>query len=414
MEIVVLAGVGLRMAFLREYSYSSVGVSLLLTAMTLHLLEGCVVSVSVGVTHGALLGVASPLQLVLLTLLQVPVHTATHHLVNNIIQAVDRGGSLSVHMFGAVFGVSACRALGGRRSATTTRLSASKTSQVAAFIGTMVMVVYLPEVWSWRSSGDDQHRAQINTLLATLAAAIVALPASSIAHTRRKFSMSDIQCGVMGGSVAVAAVADMMLEAYGALLLGAITSAICVLTRRRLAPMLQTRLGVADTAGVGVSHGLAGAMGGLAGVVMAASASDKGSYGVSVYEIFPPMAPKESTPELAEVVSYYVVPAGKGRSSGSQAAHQLAAILAVLVISVVSGVLAGLLLRLPLLENLTQDDLYSDHRFWQIPARQSSPCRAHTQVGPHTHSHPHDPAHATTHHKHQQIQSLAHNNNTGP
>ncbi|XP_069169781.1 ammonium transporter Rh type C-like [Procambarus clarkii] len=398
MEMVVLAGIGMRLAFLREFSYSSVGGSLLVAAITLQwailcqgaldghelvyidiysMLRGCMASICVGVSHGAVLGVASPLQVIVLTLLHVPLYTITTHLASNVIQAVDRGGSVTVHMFGAVFGVSARWALRAHTSSSfTTRLASSTATQLTACLGTVVVVVYLGEVWSWSTIGDDHHRALLNTLLATLAAITLAFPASAIAHTRRKFSLSDIQCGVVGGAVAVGAVADMMVEPYGALLLGALVSVSCILTRRWLAPVLRRRLGIEDTAGVGVTHGLAGVMGGIAGVVMAAIASERGSYGLSVYQIYPAMSPAEGTEERIEVVSYLMVPAGLGRSPLLQAAHQLAALAALLVIALAGGIITGLVLRLPVCERLTQDELYNDDCYWQLPQPHSSPCHA--------------------------------------
>ena len=44
-------------------------------------------------------------------------------------------------------------------------------------------------------------------------------------------------------------------------------------------PLVEWRLGVGDVSGVGVAHGLAGVLGGVAGVVMAACATDNGIYG---------------------------------------------------------------------------------------------------------------------------------------
>ncbi|XP_069948257.1 ammonium transporter Rh type B-like isoform X2 [Cherax quadricarinatus] len=392
-EIIVFVGMGMRLAFLREYSYSSMGWSLLLSSITLQwsilcggflqgqefiyidiysLLRGCMASVSVGVAHGAVMGLASPIQLIVLTLSHVPIYTLSNHLASSHLLAVDRGGCVTVHMFGALFGVSACRALRGHWSLSSTRLTSSTTTQVTACIGTVVVVVYLGEVWSVSTVGDDHHRALINTLLATLASLTLAFPASSLAHTRRKFSLSDVQCGVVGGAVAISAVADMMIEAYGALLLGATVSATCILTRRWLAPVLRRRAGVEDTAGVGVSHGVAGVMGGLAGVVMAAVASDTGSYGY-----------RRNSEAHLEVMSYLPVLEGPGRTASQQAAYQLAALLALILIALLGGALTGLALRLPVCERLTQDDLYNDASYWQLPQPSPGSCHAHTHASTH-------------------------------
>ncbi|XP_071529222.1 ammonium transporter Rh type B-like isoform X3 [Panulirus ornatus] len=362
MQMLVLVGVGLRLTFLREFSYSSVGLSLLVMAISLQWAILCVgfmsdteviylsihsllvageVSISGSVSQGAVAGAASPLQLVLLTLFHVPLQTITARLSYLTFQAVDRGGSVSVHLFGAMYGVSARFALGSSGAAQRSRASATKTSQVTAFVGTMMLVVYLPSVWTWTTIGDDLHRALLNTFLTTVSAAVIAFPVSSIAHTRRKFSLSDVQCGVLAGCVASGAVADLMLEPFGAMLLGAIVSASCVFSRRCLARVLRCRVGVEDTAGVGVTHGLAGLMGGLLAVIMATMASETGSYGHSVYQIYPAMAPRAETQDLSEVTSYLVVAAGLGRRPILQAAYQLAAVLATATIALLGGLLSG-------------------------------------------------------------------------
>ncbi|XP_071529213.1 ammonium transporter Rh type B-like isoform X2 [Panulirus ornatus] len=355
MQMLVLVGVGLRLTFLREFSYSSVGLSLLVMAISLQWAILCVgfmsdteviylsihsllvageVSISGSVSQGAVAGAASPLQLVLLTLFHVPLQTITARLSYLTFQAVDRGGSVSVHLFGAMYGVSARFALGSSGAAQRSRASATKTSQVTAFVGTMMLVVYLPSVWTWTTIGDDLHRALLNTFLTTVSAAVIAFPVSSIAHTRRKFSLRVLRC----------------------------------------------RVGVEDTAGVGVTHGLAGLMGGLLAVIMATMASETGSYGHSVYQIYPAMAPRAETQDLSEVTSYLVVAAGLGRRPILQAAYQLAAVLATATIALLGGLLSGLLLRLPLCERLTQDDLYNDGRFWQLPTLHPPPCHANTHA----------------------------------
>lgn len=47
----------------------------------------------------------------------------------------------------------------------------------------------LPEVWAWKTEGDDHHRALLNTCLACLAAYLTAFPASSLTHPRRKVAV---------------------------------------------------------------------------------------------------------------------------------------------------------------------------------------------------------------------------------
>nr|XP_053638174.1 ammonium transporter Rh type B-like [Cherax quadricarinatus] len=405
-EIIVFVGMGMRLAFLREYSYSSMGWSLLLSSITLQwsilcggflqgqefiyidiysLLRGCMASVSVGVAHGAVMGLASPIQLIVLTLSHVPIYTLSNHLASSHLLAVDRGGCVTVHMFGALFGVSACRALRGHWSLSSTRLTSSTTTQVTACIGTVVVVVYLGEVWSVSTVGDDHHRALINTLLATLASLTLAFPASSLAHTRRKFSLVRQRHNHL----------DMLHQASYTAVDRSLTN---------IQPVLRRRAGVGDTAGVGPVYGVAGVRAALQVFLgMAAVASDNWFFWIqcvcvcmyvcmcvrayalasSVYVIFPGMSPRRNSEAHLEVMSYLPVLEGPGRTASQQAAYQLAALLALILIALLGGALTGLALRLPVCERLTQDDLYNDASYWQLPQPSPGSCHAHTHASTH-------------------------------
>ncbi|XP_042886516.1 ammonium transporter Rh type C-like, partial [Penaeus japonicus] len=418
-HMLLLVGVGLRLVFLQEASYGSLGVSVLLSGLSVQwaiLCQGFIAEeeyiyldvksllaaetsgLSMCVSLSALVGVASPLQLLLLSLVHAPLHAANLKLNAQVLKTVDRGGSVSTHVFGAVFGVAARVALTVRGPSPPAHPPSSKGNQVMALIGTMFLVVYLPSIGSWETRGDDLHRRLLNTSLATWAAAVASFPASSVAHPRRKFVLSDIQCGLVGGVVSVVGVADFMLEPWGALLLGASVSSMCVLSRHYLRPCASRRVGAHDTASVGVSHGLAGVMGGLTGALLAALASDTGQYGFSLYEIFPAMSPPAGSPDLHEIMQYLVVEAGEGRTPLVQALFQLVAIVSTLAIAAAGGLLTGGLMRIPLWENLGKDDLLNDTRFWQLPVAPPPTAAHNPPTQPHqTHHHHH---HHRGHHHH--------------
>ncbi|XP_070000375.1 ammonium transporter Rh type B-like [Penaeus vannamei] len=173
---------------------------------------------------------------------------------------------------------------------------------------------------------------------------------------------------------------------------------MCVLGRHYLRPCASRRLGAHDTASVGVSHGLAGVMGGLTGALLAALASDTGQYGFSLYEIFPAMSPPAGSQALHEIIQYLVVEAGEGRAPLIQALYQVLAIVTTLAISALGGLLTGGLMRIPLWENLGKDDLLNDTKFWQLPVVPPPPA-AHTQPPQHhAHHHHHHRGHHHHHH----------------
>ncbi|XP_066965206.1 ammonium transporter Rh type B-like [Macrobrachium rosenbergii] len=390
-HMLVLVGIGLRVAFIRDFSYSAIGASLLIGGIGMQwailchgfisstddniyidihsIIQGEVSSIAVSVSHGAVLGLASPLQVLGLTLLHIPIHILSDLLSSRVLKAVDMGGSVSFHLFSAVFGVAVSVVLRINAKESPSKLNVTKTSQLVAYLGSAYLVAFLPSVWASRLIGDDLHRATVNVVLATFSASVMAFPASSFVHSSRKFSISDIQCGLVSGFVAVGAVANVMIQPYGALLLGGFGSASCIFARHSIRTYLKSRFGVHDVGCAGVSHGVGGVIGGLAGAVMALEATENGLYGFSVYQLYPAMSPATGSDELVEVESYLNVKAGDGRSPLSQFSYQLLHLIVTICVAAAGGVVTGLLLRLPFLENLTQDDLFSDSRFWQCPGR---------------------------------------------
>lgn len=68
--------------------------------------------------------------------------------------------------------------------------------------------------------GDDQHRAVLNTVLSLTGSCIFSFAASSLLRDDQKFNMVHIQNASLAGGVAVGAVADLMIQPVGALVIG--------------------------------------------------------------------------------------------------------------------------------------------------------------------------------------------------
>ena len=59
---------------------------------------------------------------------------------------------------------------------------------------------------------------------------------------------------------------------------------------------------------------------------------------------------------------------GLGRSGSQQAGYQLVALVVTLMMALISGTLTGLFMRLPIFEQLRdQDELFEDDNFWSLP-----------------------------------------------
>ena len=59
------------------------------------------------IAFGAVLGKATPTQILWLSIIMVPIYVLNQRLVFVIFKALDVGGSITIHVFGAYFGLAA-------------------------------------------------------------------------------------------------------------------------------------------------------------------------------------------------------------------------------------------------------------------------------------------------------------------
>jgi len=86
--------------------------------------------------------------------------------------------------------------------------------------------------------------------------------------------MEDIQNATLAGGVAVGSSSDLVISAWGAILIGCIAGAVSCVGFVRIKEWVYLNLGLHDTCGVNYLHGLPGIIGCIAGAISCASASD--------------------------------------------------------------------------------------------------------------------------------------------
>jgi len=109
-------------------------------------------------------------------------------------EAVDMGGSMYVHTFGAYFGL-ACSFFVTKKNPVADKLgnnSANYNSDISAMIGTIFLWMFWPSFNGALASGNSQHRVVINTVLSLTASAMAAFASSKLFRKNHKFSMVDI------------------------------------------------------------------------------------------------------------------------------------------------------------------------------------------------------------------------------
>ena len=126
--MMLLGGFGFLMTFLKRYGLSAIGFTLLITALTAQLaiivfgflkidqefvirigfidvIEAGVVSASVLISFGVIIGKVNLLQLLFMAIIETIFVTINLYIGYNVLGVNDVGGSIFIHVFGAYFGL---------------------------------------------------------------------------------------------------------------------------------------------------------------------------------------------------------------------------------------------------------------------------------------------------------------------
>merc|ERR1719242_1951764 len=284
------------------------------------------------ISFGAVIGVTSPIQLLVMALIEIVLFNVNEIIGRNYIGALDAGDTIFVHMFGAYFGLAVSRVIYDDNSVTSDKAGSSRLSDLFSMIGTVFLWMYWPSFNAGAAAtGDAQQRAVINTYLALCAACCSAFAVSALVNHERKFVMEHIQNATLAGGVAVGAVADMILTPFGALVMGTIAGSLSTLGYEFISPLLVKRK-ITDTCGVHNLHGMPAVMGGLLSVLLAAAASPR------KYDQF-------NSGELKSLHEIFPAAALQDWSRNHQAWLQFAAMLVTMGFALVGGSFTGFILK---------------------------------------------------------------------
>jgi ammonium transporter Rh len=318
-----------------------------------YLIEGGFGAGCVMITFGALLGKVSPLQLLLVAFFELILYALNFFICYMNLKAVDIGGSMFIHSFGAYFGLACAKVLtppGLVANMKHEKNASRTTSDMTAMIGTIFLWILWPSFNGAFAPAGSQFRVVINTALALNASCISAFIFSRLFSEEGVFDMVHIQNSTLAGGVAVGSSADLLIGPGGALTVGFVAGLISVLGYIKLTPWLEDKFGLDDTCGVHNLHGLPGLLGGTSGIISCAAANTV-VYGTSYETIF-----------------------GKGRTPTNQPGYQAAALAISLGISLAGGALTGFVVK-----GLTscvpgvqwggegKAGYYDDSRYWEVP-----------------------------------------------
>ena len=322
----VFVGFGFLMVSLKNHGWTSIGYNFVISALVVQLtillvgfwhqalledewklitvdlpslIIGDFGALTVMITYGAILGKCSMIQLWIIAVIEVVFFGFNEALCAGKLGAVDMGGAMYVHTFGAYFGVAASfffenkRAIQDRQR----RCGVDYYSGLLGMIGSLFLWMYWPSATSALAPEQSKHRVIINTVLALTGSCISACAISRLALQR--LDMVILLNATMAGGVSIGTSVDLVTSPSLAILIGALGGLVCAASILYLTPFLRSYSSMHDTGGAHDLHGLPGILGGLIGAICTANADSIFKHEESMYITFPKLAEGRTISEQA-------------------------------------------------------------------------------------------------------------------
>lgn len=388
-HVMIFIGFGFLMTFLKRYGFSAVGFTYFLAAIVIQwsiltdgfwfkaltnnldekikihvesLVDADFACATVLISFGALVGKASPMQLLFIAFFEMIFYSLNYAIGMTQYKVADVGGSITLHSFGACFGLAATMMLSPRKKTKASALNGSNhTSDLFAMIGTVFLFMFWPSFNAALADGAGQQRAVLATIFSITASVAAGFGFSALFRPEHKFSMVDIQNATIAGGVAVGAVADLLVNTWSAGLIGFGAGFVSVFGYVYILPFMNARFGLFDTCGILNLHAMPGIMGGLISAIVAGR-SDETEYGQDIGEIF--AARKDGA-----------------RSASEQAGFQLAFLFTTIGISVASGLVIGWFASLPYFNPPVV--VFEDKEHWMVESDDEEEHHVHHHHGAH-------------------------------
>lgn len=284
----LLIGFGFLMVFVKKYGRSALTATFLLVSVSLPsylAIKGLGIfeekgeieqfilaefgAASLLIATGAVLGRIKMHQYLLLGLLFIPFYmlnelVVTDDYFNFIGHVADTGGSIVIHAFGAIFGISAAIFLSTKKQREIP-VQVDATSDRFSLLGSMVLWVFWPSFCAALVPNEAIPATVVNVFLALCGSTLATYIAS--VKIRGKISPADIANAALAGGVAIGSTCDYANH-FEAMIIGIIAGTISTIGFAILQEKQQKVQKIVDTCGVTNLHGIPGLFGGLAALVV--------------------------------------------------------------------------------------------------------------------------------------------------
>jgi len=161
------------------------------------LIAGDFAAGAVMITFGAVLGKVSPLELIFIAIMEMVFYGFNECIGVKEMKAVDMGGSMFVHTFGAYYGLAVSFMTTPRSKFEEKDEGSTHTSDMFAMIGTIFLWMFWPSFNGALAADHQQHRVIVNTVLSLTASCIITFCMSAIFREDKKFDM--VSCNTPRG-----------------------------------------------------------------------------------------------------------------------------------------------------------------------------------------------------------------------
>lgn len=290
------------------------------------------IAASVLISLGALIGKISISQLIIISICEPFFSSLNYYLCYSELKAIDNGGSLYIHSFGAIFGIIASIVLFYNskeysKISNNPHLSSDYYSNIISFIGALFLWLYFPSFNTAKIQSNDKYtdimryRGIINTYLSMVGSVIGTFVVSPIVSSGKMKIEHLINASYVGGII-IGGCCTICSSAWGAILIGFIGGCLSVLGLWGLKNILKERK-LEDTFGILYTFGIPGILGGFLNSIFMGNFKNASWSGNSIEVFF-----------------------GFNRKPSSQGGIQIAAIFITVAFAGVAGIVIGFILKI--------------------------------------------------------------------
>ncbi len=284
----LLIGFGFLMVFVKKYGRSSLTATFLLVSVAIptylsikemgifehrgeieQFILAEFAAASLLIAAGALLGRLKIFQYMILGLLFIPFFIINELVViedyfNFVGTVADTGGSIVIHAFGAIFGISAAISLTTKAQRKIPILT-DATSDRFSLLGSMILWVFWPSFCAALVPAEAIPLTVVNVFIALSGSTIATYIAS--VSIRGKINVADIANAALAGGVAIGATCDYATH-LEAMIIGLVAGAISTIGFAIFQEKQEKFHKIIDTCGVSNLHGIPGIFGGLVAILV--------------------------------------------------------------------------------------------------------------------------------------------------